>query len=55
MMDTILAGLDFVWCYINDIMVYSDTMEEHHIHLKIVFEQLKAHGLCLHLRKCKFF
>ncbi len=36
-------------------MVYSDTMEEHQIHLQIVFERLKAHGLCLHHGKCKFF
>ncbi len=54
-MDRILAWLDFVWCYINDIVMYSDIVEEHHIHLQIVFEQLKVHGLCLHPGKCKFF
>jgi hypothetical protein len=32
-MDRILARLDFVRCYINDIVVYSDTVEEHQIHL----------------------
>jgi hypothetical protein len=35
-MDRILTGLDFVQCYIDDIVVYSDTMEEHQIHLQIV-------------------
>jgi hypothetical protein len=30
-------------------------MEEHQIHLQIVFERLKTHGLRLHPRKCKFF
>ncbi len=54
-MDRILARLDFVRCYIDNIVVYSDTMEEHQIHLHIVFERLKAHGLCLHHGKCKFF
>jgi hypothetical protein len=54
-MDRILTGLDFVQCYIDDIVVYSDTVEEHQIHLQIVFERLKAHGLCLHPGKCKFF
>jgi hypothetical protein len=54
-MDKILAGLDFVRCYINDSVVYSDTMEEHQIHLQIVFKRLKVHGLLLHLGKCKFF
>jgi hypothetical protein len=55
MMDKVLARLDFVRCYIDDIVVYSDTMEEHQIHLQIVFEWLKVHGLRLHLGKCKFF
>jgi hypothetical protein len=32
-MDRILVGLDFVRCYIDDIMVCNDIMEEHHIHL----------------------
>jgi hypothetical protein len=54
-MDRILVGLDFVRCYIDDIVVYSDTVEEHQIHLHIVFEWLKAHGLRLHPKKCKFF
>jgi hypothetical protein len=54
-MDRILTRLDFVRCSINDIVVYSDTVEEHHIHLQIVFDRLKAHGLCLHPGKCKFF
>ncbi len=55
MMDRILTRLDFVQCYIDDIVVYSDTVEEHQIHLQIMFEQLKAHGLRLHPGKCKFF
>jgi hypothetical protein len=54
-MDRMLARLDFVRCYINDIVVYNDTVEEHQIHLQIVFKRLKAHGLCLHLGKCMFF
>ncbi len=55
MMDRILAGLDFVQCYIDDSVVYSDIMEERQIHLQIMFERLKAHGLRLHLEKCKLF
>jgi hypothetical protein len=51
----ILVGLNFVRCYIDDIVVYSDTMEEHQIHLQILFEQLKAHGFRLYLGNCKFF
>ncbi len=55
MMDRILAWLDFVRCYIDDVVMYSDTVEEHYILLQIVFKRLKAHGLCLHPGKCKFF
>jgi len=54
-MDRILTGLDFVRGYIDDTVVYSDTMEEHQIHLQIMFKRLKFHGLRLHLRKCRFF
>jgi hypothetical protein len=32
-MDRILVGLDFFRCYIDDIVVYNDIMEEQQIHL----------------------
>jgi hypothetical protein len=54
-MDRILAGLDFARCYIDDILVFSATVEEHQRHLQVVFERLRAHGLKLHPGKCKFF
>ena len=54
-MDRILAGLDFVRCYIDDILVYSSNAEEHQQHLQVVLERLKAHGLKLHPSKCMFF
>ncbi|PTQ33208.1 hypothetical protein MARPO_0091s0058, partial [Marchantia polymorpha] len=54
-MDRILAGLDFVRCYIDDILVFSDIVEQHQLHLQIVFKRLRAHGLRLHPGKCKFF
>jgi hypothetical protein len=55
LMDRILAGLDFVQFYIDDIVVYSDTVEKHQIHLQIVFERLKVQDLHLYPGKCKFF
>jgi hypothetical protein len=36
-------------------VVYNDIVEEHQIHLQIMFKRLKAHGLHLHPGKCKFF
>ena len=50
-----MAGLDFARCYIDDIIVYSATVEEHQSHLQQVFERLREHGLKLHPGKCKFF
>ncbi|CAM6094210.1 unnamed protein product [Calypogeia fissa] len=54
-MDRIHAGLDFVRCYIDDILVFNSTVEEHQLHLQAMFERLRTHGLRLHPGKCKFF
>ena len=48
-----LAGLDFVVVYIDDILVFSRTVEEHRAHLRAVFERLKQHHLRINLNKCK--
>ncbi len=32
-MDWVLVGLDFTKCYIDDIIVFNSTMEEHGHHL----------------------
>ena len=37
----------FVHCYQDDIFVFSDTLEEHLDHLKIVFDQLRSLKLYL--------
>ncbi|VDL58972.1 unnamed protein product [Hymenolepis diminuta] len=47
--DEVLHGLDFVFAYIDDILVASENEEEHKKHLKIVFELLNFHGLILNL------
>ena len=52
----ILAGLGgpypFCFAYIDDILVFSDTLEEHITHLQQVFERLRSAVLLLHLKKC---
>jgi hypothetical protein len=54
-MDQVLSGLPFARCYIDDVIIFSKTPQEHVRHLQAVFEWLRRWGLCLHHGKCKFF
>lgn len=45
---------DFVIVYINDILIYSKTYEEHLKHIRMVFDKLKEANLAIKLKKCKF-
>lgn len=49
-----LADLPFVKCYIDDILVYSNTLHEHIEHVKIALDRLAACGLKAHPQKCSF-
>lgn len=53
-MDTALRGLDFCFCYIDDILVASKSLEEHTKHLRTVFERLQEYGISLNVSKCNF-
>lgn len=45
---------DFVVVYLDDIMVYSKTYEDHMRHLEIVFNKLQENKLYAKLDKCEF-
>ena len=45
----------FLICYLDDIVVYSTTVDEHLVHLGKVFELLETHKLFLKPSKCSFF
>ena len=49
-----LGDLDFVYAYIDDILVASANDEEHTERLKIVFQRLKDFSLRLKVSKCQF-
>jgi hypothetical protein len=45
---------DFVVVYIDDILIYSDSLEEHAEHLRKVFQKLREYKLYAKLEKCEF-
>ncbi|UYV63199.1 hypothetical protein LAZ67_2003414 [Cordylochernes scorpioides] len=47
----ILRGLDFTFPYLDDILVASETCEEHETHLKLVLEKLQNYGLRINIGK----
>ena len=48
------SGPDFVSAYIDDILVFSSTLEEHLAHLELVMKRLEEVGLKLKPTKCRF-
>lgn len=53
-MDEVLQGLDFCYDYIDDILIASETLDEHLAHLEIVFKRLKKYGVVINTTKCVF-
>ena len=56
-MNSIFKGKfqDFVFPYLDDIIVFSKTAEQHEAHLNLVMNKLKSTNLILNQGKCKFF
>lgn len=55
LMSVVLQGLDsFVLAYLDDILIFSKSIEEHERHLRTVFDRLRQHGLKLKAKKCSF-
>ena len=57
LMHDCLGDLNMNWCivYLDDIIIFSDTREEHIKRLEAVFQKLMAAGLKLKPTKCFFF
>lgn len=52
----VLAGYlhHFVIVYLDDIIIFSKTHEEHMYHLRLVLERLQQHNLICAMEKCRF-
>ena len=54
LLDHVLEGLDNVYCYLDDIMIYNNNKKDHQKTVEEVFKRLKNAGLSIALDKCKF-
>ncbi len=54
MMDRVLAGLSFVFIYLDDIIVASKSLEQDEKDVEEVFRPLRSAGLVINIEKCKF-
>ena len=52
-MDTILAGVhEFAAAYLDDVVMYSNTWQDHLDHLEQVFGRIRGAGLTINPKKC---
>lgn len=52
--DEMLRGLDFVYAYLDDFLVFSRDQETHEQHLHQLFRRLKDFGMVVNTAKCIF-
>ncbi|XP_062714735.1 uncharacterized protein K02A2.6-like isoform X1 [Aedes albopictus] len=54
-MDQILLGLKHIRCYLDDVLIAGETLEECLSNLYLVLERLQKANLKVNFKKCKFF
>jgi len=50
--DEVTNGLDFCYAYIDDILVFSKSEEDHKQHLRVLFGKLSDYGVIVNSKKC---
>ena len=52
LMDSVCAGLEFVFVYLDDILIASESEDQHVKHLTMLFDRLEENGLVVKTEKC---
>ena len=55
LMQSLFGNLQFVVVYLDDILIFSKSREEHESHIHQVLSILREHKLCAKKKKCSFF
>ena len=56
LMSKVLTGLNnFAFMYLDDVLIFSQSYEDHLQHLHTVFQKFKEAGLKIKLCKCQYF
>lgn len=50
----VFQGLDFLFPFLDDVLIASSSEAEHKAHLRVVFERLHQYGLCINVAKSVF-
>lgn len=53
-MHQVVRGLDFVFVYLDDVLIASRSAEEHREHLRLLFRRFEEYGLRIKASKCVF-
>ena len=54
-MTGILKDFSFAIAYLDDIIIFSKTPQEHLSHIRKIFEKLRSAKLSMKMSKCNFF
>jgi len=53
-MDQVFEGVDFLKCYIDDILVYNKGLLQHLVHFEELFKSFHEVNMKTHPKKCEF-
>lgn len=54
LIDEVTRGLDFVFVYLDDVLIASNNSAEHKHHLRMLFKRLSEYGMMINKEKCEF-